>query len=198
MNIDAELDVWRRQWQSSSAVPLDLRRKAARQSRLMKISLVADILVTVVIGGGTVGWARRSPQTDIVVLAAATWLFLAAAWTFRLTVHRGNWSPSGLDTTAFVEFLIRRCRATLAATAFGAGLFLCEIVFCLGWIYHHSPEPRTPFWAWLFFTSLPIDIVWVSTVAFFGFLIWYRRRKQVELAYLENMRLQIRHQEISC
>ena len=188
MNIDAEMDVWRRQWQSHTAVPSDLRRKVEQQSRLMKIALAADILVTIVIGGGAIGWALRSPQPDIVLLAVATWLFLAAAWTFRLTVHRGAWSPSGLDNAAYIDFLLRRCRGALKTIGFGAGLFVCEIVFCLGWIYLHAPEPRKPLLAWLFSNSLPIDIVWLSTLAFFGFLVWYRRKKRAELDYLENLK----------
>ncbi len=56
MNVDNELEVWRRQWQSDTTVPLDLRRKVERQSRFMKIILFADILVTITIGGAA-GWA---------------------------------------------------------------------------------------------------------------------------------------------
>jgi hypothetical protein len=191
MNIDAELDVWREQWQSETHVPLALRRKVERQTRFMKIGLLADILVTIVIGGGTIVWALRSPQSDIMLLAAVTWLFLAAAWTFTLTVNRGNWSPSVLDTAAFVELSARRCRGRLAAIRFGAILFLCNIVFCLGWVYHHSPEVRKPLLPWLFFSSLPIDIVWLGTLAFSIFLVWYRRRKRDELAYFQDLQGQI-------
>jgi hypothetical protein len=187
MNLDAELDVWRRQWQSEAPVPLDLRKKVERQTRFMKIGLLADILVTIVIGGGTIVWALRSPQSDIVLLAAVTWLFLAAAWTFALRVNRGNWSPSTLDTASFVELSVRRCRGRLAAVRFGAILFVCNIVFCLGWVYNHSADARKPLLPWLFFSSLPIDFAWLATLAFSVFLVWYRRRKRAELAYLLNL-----------
>jgi hypothetical protein len=197
MNMDSELDVWRRQWQMNTDVPPDLRSKVERQSRYMKIALAVDILVTVVIGGGTIGLALRSPQPDMVLLAVATWLFLTAAWTFRLTVDRGGRSPSGLDTTAFVDFLVRRCRAALATIWFGAGLFVTEIAFCLGWVYHRTPPPRTPLLTWLFSNSLPIDIVWLSTLSLCGFLFWYRRKKRAELAYLQNLRDSLR-QEMFC
>jgi hypothetical protein len=73
----------------------------------------------------------------------------------------------------------------------GAGLYISEIVFCLGWFYRHSPEPRTPLWAWLFFGSLTIDVVWAATLAFFGALIWYRRKKRAELAWLLALRGQV-------
>jgi hypothetical protein len=44
---------------------------------------------------------------------------------------------------------------------------------------------------WLFFSSLRIDIVWLATLAFFGFLIWYRRNQRAELAHLVTLRAQI-------
>jgi len=187
MNVDSELDLWRQQWQSDSAIPPDLRAKVERQSRLMKIALIADILVTFVMGGGVTAWAVYSPQADIVLLAAVTWLFLAAAWTFVLAMNRGNWSPSALETAAFVNLSVRRCRSALAAVWFGAGLFACELLFCLSWIYARSAAERTPVWSWLFFSSLPMDLVWLATLAFFAFLVWYRRKKRAELTYLVNL-----------
>src|SRR5207244_939024 len=105
-------------------------------------------------------------------------LFLAAAWTFTLTVNRSAWSPCGLDTAAFIELSMRRCRGRLAAIRFAAGLFLVQMVFCLGWVYNHAPQPRKPLLSWLLFSSLSIDIVWLSAIAFFGFLIWYQRKKR--------------------
>jgi hypothetical protein len=157
----------------------------------MKIALIADILVTVVIGGGITGWALSSPQHDIVVLAVMTWLFLAAAWTFALTTNRGNWSPSALDTAAFVDLSVRRCRSRLTAIWFAAGLSLTEIVFCLGWVYNHSPEQRKPVLTWLLFSSLPIDFAWLFTMAVFGSLVWYRRKKRAEFVYLLDLRRQV-------
>ena len=196
MNTDAELDVWRRQWQSETTVPLDLRKmdlrkRVERQSRLMRMALIGDIVVTIAIGGGITGWALRSPQPDIALLAAVTWLFLAAAWIIALATNRGNWSPSALDTATFVDLSVRRCRSRLVAIRFAAGLFFCEIVFCLAWDYRHIPEPRKPLLTWLFFSSLPMDFVWLATLAFFGSLVWYRRKKRAELAYLLDLRQQV-------
>jgi hypothetical protein len=188
MNVDTELEVWRQQWQSGTTVPPDLRRKVERQSRLMKIALLGDILVTITIGGATTGWAIRSPHPEIVLLAVATWVFIAVAWTFTLTVNRGKWSPSAQDTAAFVDLSVRRCRGRLAAVWFAAGLFVFQIVFVLGWVYRNSPVHRQPLLTWLLFGSIPIDIVWMCTVAFFVFLAWYRRRKRAELNYFLGLR----------
>ena len=191
MNVDTELEVWRRQWQSDTAgttVPVDLRRKVERQSRSMKIALAADILVTITIGGATTGWAIRAPQPNIILLAVWTWFLIAAAWAFALRVNHGNWSPSAEDAAVFVNLSVRRCRARLSATRFAAGFFLVQIGFILGWVYKNSPVQGTPVLAWLFFSSIPIDAVWLGTAAFFTFLIWYRRRKLAELAYFLNLR----------
>jgi hypothetical protein len=187
MNVDTELEAWRRQWQSETGVPLDLRRKVQRQSLLMKLALVADILVTVTIGGGTAAWAAHAPHPSTILLAAWTWIVIAAAWTFTLTVNRGNWSPSAEDTAVFVDLSVRRCRARLEAIRFAAGLFVVQIVFVLGWVYNNSPAQSAPLLTWLLFSSLPIDVVWISTAAFFGFLVWYRRRIQDELAYFLSL-----------
>jgi len=187
MSQDTELDAWRREWQSQTTILADLRRQVERQSRWLKIGIAADILVTVAIGGGVIALAARWPQPDFVVLAVATWMFIAVAWAFGLAINRGNWSPAAMDTAAFVDLSIRRCRARLASAWFGACLGACEIVFNLAWVYRHSAEHRQPLLAWLLFGSLPMDLVWLFTLAFFGFLFWYRRKKHAELAWLLDL-----------
>ena len=179
MSMDAELELWSREWQSENAVPANLRKAVERQSRWMRIALAADILVTVGIGGAALLLAVRSPRPEYVLLAAVTWFFIAAAWTFSLLVNRGNWSPAALDTAAFVELSVRRCRSRLAAVWFGAALYLVEMAFCLGWLYRYAPRPWTPPWSWL----AP------ATLLFSGGLVWYRRKKRAELAWLLTLRV---------
>jgi hypothetical protein len=185
MSLDVELETWRREWQSEAAVPPDLRRRVERQSRWLKIGVAADILVTVAIGGGVIALAARSPQLDMLLLAAATWSFIAVAWAFRLIISRGLWSPAAIDTAAFVDLSIRRCRAQLKATVFGAGLFVVEMAFCLVWIYRHS-APRAPLLGWLF-GSVFHGLLGLLSLAFFIFLVWYRRKKRAELAWLVGL-----------
>jgi len=188
MNTDIELEGWREQWQADPVVPPNLRRSVERQSRLMKIGLIGDCVVTFVMGGGTTLWAVRSPGTGMGLVAAATWFFLAVAWTFALVSKRGLWAPSAIDTASFVDLSIRRCRAGLATTWFGAGLFAAEVTFGLGWAYRHSIQDSEPLLRWLWFSSLRIDIVWICTLAFFSAIAWYRRKKKVELSSLLALR----------
>ncbi len=187
MTVDAELENWRREWQTADAVPLDLRKSVARQTRMMRLGVLGDVLVTVAMGGGTTWWAVSSRQPDVALLAAATWVFIAIAWAFALAVNAGRWEPSALDTKAFLDLSIGRCRARLATVKFGACLAVCEIAFGLGWAYRYSSQ-RKPVLPWLLFSSIPIDFVWAFAAAFFCLLVWYRRKKKAELDYLLQVR----------
>ncbi len=185
MSMDTELETWRQEWQSEPAVPPDLRRRVERQSRRLKIAIALDILVTVVMGGAVIVLAVRLPRPDMLVLAAATWFFIAGAWAFRLSISRGLWTPAAVNTAAFVDLSIRRCRAQMKAAAFGGVLYVCEIAFCLGWIYRHSAR-SSPLAGWLT-GSLTARMVWVITTVFFSFLVRYRRKKRGELAWLVSV-----------
>jgi len=190
MNADRELEIWREQWQSDASIPADLRRKVERQSRLMKIGLIGNGVVTVVIGGGSIAWALLSKDSAVALLAAVAWLFLAAAWTFVLTVNRGLWRPYAMDAAAFVDLSVKRCQGALKAVWFAGVLFVAEIAFNLSWIYLHS-NPHQTWLRWLLFGSVRIEIVWICAVVFFSLLVWYRRRKSRELAWLLGLREEI-------
>jgi hypothetical protein len=188
MNTDVELEIWREQWQAETVVPVNLRRSVDRQSRLMKIGLLGDTLVTILMGGGTTAWALRSTEPGVGLVAIATWLFVAVAWTFVLTVNRGLWAPTALDTATFVDLSVRRCQSALSTAWFAAGLFVSEVAFGLGWGYKHSVQGNTSLETWLWFGSPRIDVVWICTAAFFGAMVWYRAKKRAELTSLLTMR----------
>ena len=187
MNTDLDLEALRQDWQADDSVPPNLRREVERQSRLMKIGIAGDTLVTVIIGGGTIAWALLSAEKSIWWVALAAWIFLAIAWSFVLIVNRGLWSPSAMDTTSFLDLSIRRCRASLAATWFAAMLFVAEVTFGLSWVYSHA-DLHESVGEWLLFGSLRIDIVWFTTLAFVVGLFWFRNKKKGQLARLLNLR----------
>ena len=188
MNTDVELEIWREQWQRDTAVPVNLRRSVERQSRLMKIGLLADTLVTIVMGGGATALAFLSSEPGVGLVAIAAWLLLTAAWVFVLTVIRGRWAPAARDTATFVELSVRRGQSALTTIWFAGALFLCEVAFGLGWGYKHSVQGQERLGNWLWFSSLRIDIVWMCTVAFFGAMAWYRGKKRAELTSLLKLR----------
>jgi hypothetical protein len=177
---DLELEAWREQWQADAPAPADLRRKVARGSRNLRLLLALEALVTVVMGGGSALLAAMEPRTEMVVLSAAIWVFLAAAWAFAVVNRRGVWSPVAASTAEFLDLSIRRCQRRLAASAFGAGLYFVEVAFCLTWLYW-VPERRT---------ALPAVVFAVLTPLFVAALVWYRRRTRAELEKLLEMREQ--------
>ena len=174
---DPELESWRAQWQSDAKVPADLRRKVARDTRNMRIMLALEVLVTVTIGGGSIVWAALEPRAEMLVLAVAVWIFLAAAWTFAIVTRRGAWSPAAVTTADFIELSIRRCRGKLAATQFGLGLYFAEMAFCLTWLYR-DPARRVPGPAIVFGVVTPVFLIGLAR---------FRRNARRELARLEEL-----------
>src|SRR5437868_5638656 len=125
MKMDLELDQWREQWQSSAETPplSGLSKRVTRQSRLMRIALAGDMLVTIVIGGGVIVLAILDARPATAVLAAGTWILIAAAWFFGLSIRKDTWSPAASTTAAFLDLSIRRAQSNLRAATFGAILY---------------------------------------------------------------------------
>src|SRR5450631_2864734 len=111
------------EWRQQSSPLPDLRARVERESRTLRMLVAADILVTIVIGGGVTGWAVFSRQSNVIVLAAATWLFVVVAWAFGIINRAKNWAPSAADTAAFLDLSIRRCRASISMVYFGVALW---------------------------------------------------------------------------
>jgi hypothetical protein len=176
MSGDAELDLWRNQWQREDVIPAGLRRKVERHGRFLRIMVLGDLLVTAVIGGATAAWAIQSRQPDVVVLALGTWTFIAAAWAFSWMTRRGLFTPSALNTAAFVDLSIRRCRAALASVVFGIILYFVEMIFCLAWLNHRGRLS----WEVLL-------LVGIGSVAFVVLILRHRRTKRAELAWLRSL-----------
>jgi hypothetical protein len=174
MTVDPELDVWQEQWHSQDAIPAGLRSKVERQTRRIRIAFALDALVTIVMGGWTTTWAVMSGLRSVALLAAATWIFIAAAWIFVIVNLHGAWAPHELSVAEFVAVSIRRCRARRRAVIFGGVLCVVEVVFCLEWLYwnYGAQDPVTA------------GAVCAGTVAFVGLCVWCYGREQKELATL--------------
>ena len=154
MNLDAELELWREQWQASSEAPAltDLRKRV--------------VLL-----------ATRNPYPAMLILAAATWLFIAAAWTFALSNRKNAWSPAAATNSAFLDISIRRCGANLRSAALGTILYAVEMTFSLSWIYHESGS----------LSSALIAMIALVTLIFAAVLIRYRKKKRSDLSYLLSL-----------
>jgi len=177
MIVDPELQAWREEWIAQPANPPDLAALVRRQSRIMRLTLLAEALVTVLLGGGTIWLAATRGKVDLAVLSGATWVFLAVAWGFGIRNRRGAWRPVVLTSSAYLEISIRRCRSAIRAVIFGMRLSLVEVLFCLAWIYNRNGNAS-------FLYSTPMMAVGVATVVCFVGCLVYRARKKRELARL--------------
>ena len=94
MEADRELDAWRRAWQAESPALPDLKARVERETRMMRRFVVAEVLVTAIIGGGSLVLALLSPAMDMFVLAIGVWVFIVIAWTISFLLRRGAWAPA--------------------------------------------------------------------------------------------------------
>ena len=110
MKSDDELNRWKQYWHTQASVPIDLFRKVEKDARYMRYYRTAEILVTVVIGGGVIAAAVVTRSTGTIVLAVGTWLAILLAWFFTLRYTRGIWAPSAPTTASYLDLSIRRCQ----------------------------------------------------------------------------------------
>ena len=115
---DDELEVWRRQWHSQPAVPIELIRKVERQTVYMKLEWISMIL-PMLVGIGTTVAAVNNPTVPFIFLAVGTWLFIILGTIIQIQNDKGTWAPARETTAAYVDLSIRRCRRKLYAHRYG-------------------------------------------------------------------------------
>jgi len=109
---DDELEVWRRQWHSQPAVPIDLIRKVERQTVYMKLQRLA-LIIPILLGVGTIVAAIIMKGAPWIFLAVGTWVFIILGLLFQYQNEKGIWTPAAETTSAYLELSIARCRKKL-------------------------------------------------------------------------------------
>ena len=191
MNQDAELAAWRRRWQAGGE-PSDweaLKERVIRQTRHQKISLIAPVLVTLVVGGYLLWNAVHSAGRTDIVLAIEGWLFIVILWVISVRLARGTWQPLGQTTEAFVDLAVVRCRSNHAAARVAVWCYVGHllVVLLLFWILGNFPAGLGEMlvsWPVIFFgwIGLPLCVAW---------MVWYQRRRHAELAFLIDLKRQL-------
>jgi hypothetical protein len=171
MSLDPELDTWRHQWQARTAMPTDVRRRVERDIRWMRLSFLSAVAVTVIFGGGTTAWAIVSGEADIVVLAVATWVFIAAtcAVSWAIEGGLGQWKPTSATTAASVDFSIGRRVATRRAIVAAAVLYAAFAAFVLAWRFQ-NPAGEAPTDVWSYLAAR--WIFWTITALLAALAVW--------------------------
>jgi hypothetical protein len=182
---DLELEGWQRQWRAQEAVPADLAKAVEAGTRGIRRGLIAEIGVTMVMGGGALGWAIVSRGPDVIVLAIGVWILIGIAWIVSTLLRRGTWQPVTATTTAFVEVSILRCERSLQAIWIQAVLYVVVLVFDLVWLYNYRAESNV---REFLMRPAVVIVLTIVTPALAAAAVWYRRRLQRELKNLVGLR----------
>jgi hypothetical protein len=189
MKSDIELESWRRQWQSQPHIPIDLIRKVERQTVYMAQYRLGEILVTIVMGGGTIVAAAITRNPNVALLAVGTVIFIALAWRFALKHTQGLWAPSAETTAAYLDLSIRRGRWKVADARYDSiqavllTVFVCVVDYRILVSYGKWSNPRDAWWLWLFCGVLSV----VLFVAFEN----RRKKAKTELEYLSRLHAEL-------
>ena len=187
MIVDSELQEWRRHWRAQPSVPVELFKKVERDTSYLRRYRVAEILPTMLLGGGSVSWAVVHPGAGSIVLAVVTCISIALAWVFSLRETRYLWTATVPTTAAYLDLSIRRCRWKMRNARYDSvqSVVLTAVVL---WISHRIIEdfrgtPR-PLWLYL---ALFVVVTSVLVACFES----RRRRTKVELVHLLAIQRQL-------
>jgi hypothetical protein len=190
---DDELEIWRQQWNSQPAVPIDLIRKVERQTIYMKLEHISLILPGL-IGVATIVAAIRVPTLPWILLAIGIWCFNIIGGVLQIRNSKGAWTPAADTTAAYVALSIARCHARLKSIrlfyVFAPLLtaFVLAVVYQIIASYDGLKTTRD---------YLIMIGGFVYAAAIVGFVTWLMSSKgkkiQAELTYLMNLQRQLRN-----
>jgi len=148
MNMRDEFAVWREQWMSAPAVPVQLIQRVERQTARMQTLRTAETVVTIAMGGAVVTGVVVHPVLDQIywlILAAGTWGFIVALWIVSIRSTRRVWEPAEYTTAAYVSLRVQRLRRELERIALGTAISVLLSAFVLFLVYEglaHAPASR--------------------------------------------------------
>jgi len=184
-----ELENWRWLWLSQPAATIHLIRKVERQTVYMQLGRIAEILVTVFVGGGLSVWAIVKWNLDIALVAFGAWAFLLFAWRASVGSTRDVWSAGEATVTSYLDLAIERCRRSVAGMRAINALVLGETVF--GLLIGNKIVADLGRWKpSSFLISLSISTVVAVALVLMTQAI-KRRKLQPELEYLLRLRRQL-------
>jgi hypothetical protein len=187
MKSDEELDMWKQYWQAQPSVPQDLFKKVEKENTHLRYYRVAEVLVTVLIGGGTAAAALVTRNVHWTVLAAGTWVFIVVAWFASLRYTRGVWAPGAPTTAAYLDLSIRRCQWRMKDARYNSvqSVLLTAFVLVVDYYILLDMSQRPPS-LWL----LAIAFIVISPGLVVGFER-ARRKAKTELDSLVDLQRQL-------
>jgi ABC-type multidrug transport system permease subunit len=187
-----ELEIWRRQWNSQPAVPIDLIRKVERQTVYLKLEHLSLILPGL-IGVALIVAAVRERTIPWIIMAIGIWCFNLIGGYLQIKNSKDTWAPTTDTTSAYVQLSIARCHARLKNIRlfYVLSALLSAFVFGVNYLiiasYSVLKTPRD--YAYMFGG-------FAYAAAVVGVVAWLMSKKgkkvQAELAYLMNLERQLK------
>jgi hypothetical protein len=160
---NAEFLKWQQLWQSNRLVPIELVRRVERQTVRMQALRVADIAVTIVMGGGLIAATIVHPlmqQIYWVALTLITWVFIIAAWTVSLRISRNAWNAAEPSISAYVDLQVRRYQQQINGIRWGtiASLLFSTGVLVVVFAVLKANKVNLPLWSIIYFWTVGIVV----------------------------------------
>jgi len=138
MNNDSELNDWRTEWTAQPPLPemtwADLRAKAGKQQRRLRVSHVAELLVALFFFVFSAAVARRNPGLETKLWAAAVWATTATVTAFSLWNWNILWKANAKSVTEFAVDYEKQCLASLRAVRFGMEFLVVQVAIAIPWL----------------------------------------------------------------
>jgi hypothetical protein len=169
VNIDTELETWKREWRDQSEPVPDLTRlkRKIRRQNVRVFASAATIVACIVVSTVAAFWTRSS---YIYGLATGLWMTALIVGGYDWWVRRGTWKPEAQTTLAYLNLSYKRAVAKARTIRFSFYFLLTFMVFFAAF----SLWDRKSF-------HLRAGIVLVALVIELFFLSHFGRRKRLEM-----------------
>lgn len=188
-NPDAEIESWRAQWisqaEGNGGTPAEVRRRAVRQQRSLRIRHLFELAMAIVFLTFSTEFAARNPSTEIYWWAAVVWSGTIVATAFSLWNWRILWNADLKSVSEFTEHYRKRCFAELRAVRCGRAFLVVQLAITAPWLaadYLRHQMSGASF-------ALAMLVLALFTVGFVFFFAHVQRRNSLELKDLNAMDL---------
>ena len=196
---DAEMELWRQQWQGQPTEVMNLVRRVERESIAMRFAPLAFLAPAGVAAATTVvialNWQRGNHSIGGVLFAAGLWLSIGISLWFWKHNARGVWNPAAETTTAYIELSIERCRRTERGYRFGRVMAPLVTAFVFLGVYKGMKSgghltTTADYWI------VAATFLWTICIIAFVMLVNHRQMKKMrdELKYLLRLQQQLSEQ----
>lgn len=135
---------WARDWQGAPPAtgardvldrrcPERLRRRILRQRRVLVLTVIIEVVITLVFGAFAVDRLGRGETFGDAALGLFVLGILAVSWAFAWVNRRGTWRAAGESVREHARLWVRRAERRISALRFAWGLLFAELAFFACW-----------------------------------------------------------------